>query len=80
MIDFARLEDATYSEVIGELDRPDCNGLDYIEDLPDESETDQILSDTGSVRYFLYTKTHIFLLHIIDHDNEEDWDLIVLPR
>ena len=87
-----RLVDVAYESVIKELQRPDCSGEQFIEQMPNYRDVECVLEDEMSVRYFIYTKDSIFILYIdCNHDydfidgkmqasDDEDWDLIILPR
>ena len=84
--------DWEYADVLEELARDDCNGTHYISELPDASEVEKVLSDKAQVRFFIYTKERIYLIHIdsetshgavdgkIEFMDYERWDLIILPR
>ena len=77
----ARFEKVDYSEVLAEIERDDLDNSHIKPKLPKPEKVLHVLSDSAQVRYIIYTKHFIYVLHIdyIIQNEDEEWDLLVIP-
>ena len=87
-----KLVEIEFSEVVFDLNDKRLDGKHVLKHLPDEADMEKVLSSTGTVNYFVYTKTKIFSIWIetdfptgLDGGNKGEWDdckweIIMLER
>ena len=80
-----RLTNISYEDVYAEMARHDYKFAKYIQKhMPGTDKVKLVLSDSGTVRYFVYTEHDIYIVDVNEYmtlngEEHADWGLVKIP-